>query len=153
VATEGGSPKIVSLQLIMGAQDQLSVAVNRFDRFEWPNGYKVDPAAIRTAVIDAMASVQGRINRLRPGMLVLSAGASEPTFDNMLIETMVAAMASHGKRHRGLAAVAAIFPKLFLTGKPREVRFGYTFFPVPNRNHSVGQAVRIGSRADYSGIR
>ena len=104
-------------------------------------------------MIEAMASVQGRINRLRPGMLVLSAGASEPTFDNLLIETMVAAMASHGKRHRGLAAVAAIFPKLFLTGKPREVRFGYTFFPVANRDHSVGQAVRIGSRADYSGFR
>ena len=40
VATEGALPKIVSLQLIMGAQDQLSVAVSRFDRFEWPNGYQ-----------------------------------------------------------------------------------------------------------------
>ena len=43
---------------------------------------------------------------------------------------------SHGKRHRGLAVVSAIFPKVVLTGRHREVRFGYSFYPVTNRNHS-----------------
>ncbi len=154
VATEGTVPRIVSLQVVMGAQDQLAVAVSRFDQFEWPRGVaQTDPLAVRGAVIEAMTSVQGRINRLRPGMLVLSAGASEGAFDNLLIENIGAAVGSHGKRHRGLAAVAAIFPKVLPTGKPREVRFGYTFYPVANRAHSIGRSVRIGSRADHAGFR
>jgi len=88
VATEAASPKIVSLQLVLGAADQLSVVVSRFDRFEWPNGYQVDPGAVRTAVLEAMTSMQGRINRLRPGILVLSSGASEGAFDTILVETI-----------------------------------------------------------------
>jgi len=48
--------------------------------------------------------------------------------------------------------VSAIFPKVSLTGKHREARFGYSFYPVANRNHSIGQSVRIGSRGDHSGF-
>jgi len=151
-ATEGPRPRIVSFQLVLSQQDLMSVAFNRFDRFEWPNGGNVPAQSLRAEVIEAMASVQGSINRLRPGMLILSPGASDGPFDKLLVETITAAVASHGKRHRGLAAVAIVLPKVTATKTPREVRFGYTFFPVPNRNHSVGQAVRIGSRADYAGI-
>jgi hypothetical protein len=151
-ATEGPRPKIVSVQLVLDGKETMSVAVNRFDRFEWPNGGQATSSAVRAAVIEAISSVQGRINRLRPGILVLSGGASDGAFDQMLINTISAAVASHGKRHRGLAAVAAIFPKVGLTGQHREVRFGYSFYPIANRNHSVGQSVRIGSRADYAGI-
>ena len=150
--TQGPAPRIVSFQLMLGAQEQMSVAVNRFDRFEWPNGGQATPQAVRAAVIEAMASVQGTINRLRPGMLVLSGGASEGSFDQLLVDSIVAAVASHGKRHRGLAAVSAIFPKVSLTGRHREARFGYSFYPVANRNHSIGQSVRIGSRADHTGF-
>jgi len=153
VPTDGPRPTIASFQLAMGAQEQMSVAVGRFDKFEWPDGAEVTQPAVRAAVIEAMASVQGRINRLRPGILVLSPGASEGTFDQLLIDTITAAVGSHGKRHRGLAAVAAIFPKVVMTGKPREVRFGYTFFPVANRNHMIGDQVRVGTRADYTGFR
>jgi hypothetical protein len=150
--TQGPAPRIVSFQLMLGAREQMSVAVNRFDRFEWPNGGQATPQAVRAAVIEAMASVQGTINRLRPGMLVLSAGASEGPFDQLLVDSIAAAVASHGKRHRGLAAVSAIFPKVSLTGRHREARFGYSFYPVANRNHSIGQSVRIGSRADHAGF-
>jgi len=150
--TPGPAPRIVSFQLMLGTQEQMSVAVNRFDRFEWPNGGHATPQALRSAVIEAMASVQGTINRLRPGMLVLSCGASEGTFDQLLVDAIVSAVASHGKRHRGLAAVSAIFPKVSLTGKHREARFGYSFYPIANRNHSIGQSVRIGSRADHAGF-
>ena len=38
------------------------------------------------------------------------------------------------------------------TGRPREVRFGHAFYPIPNRNHSVGRSVRVGSRADHDGV-
>jgi hypothetical protein len=148
----GAPPRIASFQLMLGADEQMSVAVNRFDRFEWPNGGLATPQAVRAAVIEAMASVQGTINRLRPGMLVLSAGASEGTFDQLLVDSIAAAVASHGKRHRGLAAVSAIFPKVSLTRWHREARFGYSFYPVANRNHSIGQSVRIGSRADHAGF-
>jgi hypothetical protein len=153
VATEGPRPKIVSFQLVLDAQDSMSVAMHRFDRFEWPNGGKATPDLLRAAVLEAMASVQGSINRLRPGMLVLSAGASEGAFDQLLIDTVNAAVGSHGKRYRGLAAVSAIFPKVALSGQHREVRFGYSFYPIANRSHSVGQSVRIGTRDDYKGIR
>ena len=150
--TQGPRPRIVSFQLMLGPQDQMTVAVNRFDRFEWPNGASATPQALRAEVIEAMAAVQGTINRLRPGMLVLSGGASEGMFDQLVVDSIHAALASHGKRHRGLAAVSAIFPKVSLTGKHREARFGYSFYPVANRNHSIGQSVRIGSRGDHSGF-
>ena len=153
IATEGPRPKIVSFQLVLDVEDRRSVAVQRFDRFEWPNGGKATPDAVRAAVLEAMASVQGSINRLRPGILVLSAGASEGRFDQMLIDTINAAVASHGKRYRGLAAVSAIFPKVAVTGQRREVRFGYSFYPIANRNHFIGQSVRIGQRDDYKAIR
>jgi hypothetical protein len=152
VPTEGPRPRIVSFQLVLGSQDQMSIAVNRFDGFAWPDGPLGTPQSVRAAVLEAMASVQGSINRLRPGMLVLSAGASHSGIDQMLLDAITAAVASHGRRHRGLAAVAAIVPKVALTGRPREVRFGHAFYPVPNRNHSLGRSVRIGSRGDHAGV-
>ncbi len=152
VPTEGPRPKIVSFQLVLGQQEQMSVAVTRFDRFEWPDGAEATPAAVRAAVLEAVTSVQGSINRLHPGMLVLSGGASEGPFDQLLIDTMAGALRSHGKRHRGLAALCAVFPKVSLTGRRREARFGYNFYPLPNRNHSIGELVKIGSRDDDMGL-
>jgi hypothetical protein len=84
---------------------------------------------------------------------VLSPGAVEGTLEQLFVDCIVAALGSHGKRHRGLAAVSVIFPKIRMTNKRREVRFGYSFYPVANRNHSLGQSVRIGARADFLGIR
>ena len=152
VPTQGARPRIVSFQLVLGAQDQMSVVVNRFDRFAWPDGPQGSAQSVRTAVIEAMAAVQGSINRLRPGMLVLSGGISHAGIEPLLLDGIKTALASHGKRHRGLAAVAAIFPKVGQTGRPREVRFGHAFYPFPNRNNSVGQSIRVGTRTDYTGI-
>jgi hypothetical protein len=151
-ATRGPRPRIASLRLVLSSQDQMSVAVNRFDRFEWPDGAVATPQTVRAAVIEAMGSVQGSINRLRPGMLVLSPGAVAGTLEQLFVDAIVAAVGSHGKRHRGLAAVSAIFPKIALTGTQREARFGYSFYPIANRNHSIGQSVRIGSRGDFSQV-
>lgn len=148
VPTAGPNPRIASFQLLLGPQEQMSVVVNRFDRFEWPDGVEATPQAIRAAAIEAMAAVQGSINRLRPGMLVLSPGAVEGKADQLFIDNIFAAIGSHGKRYRGLAAVAVIAPKVLPTGKHREVRFGYSFYPIPNRSNAIGQSVRIGSRAD-----
>jgi hypothetical protein len=153
VPTAGPNPRIASFQLLLGPQEQMSVVVNRFDRFEWPDGVEATPQAIRSAAIEAMASVQGSINRLHPGMLVLSPGAVEGKADQLFIDNIFAAIGSHGKRHRGLAAMAVIAPKVLPTGRHREVRFGYSFYPIPNRNHAIGQSVRIGSRADHAETR
>jgi len=145
-------PRILAFQLVLGSQEEMTVVVNRFDRFEWPNGGRATPPGLRAAVTDAMAASQGSINRRHPGMLILSGGASEGMFDQLLIDAIGAALDSHGKRHRGLAAVAAIFPKVGITGKQREARFGYVFYPVPNRHNAMGTTIRIGARADYAGL-
>jgi hypothetical protein len=152
VPTAGATPRIASFQLLLGPQEHLSVVVNRFDRFEWPDGAQATPQAIRSAVTDAMASVQGSINRLHPGMLVLSPGAVEGLADQLFIDNIFAAIGSHGKRYRGLAAVAVIAPKLLPTGRHREVRFGYSFYPIPNRHNSFGRSVHVGSRADHADL-
>jgi hypothetical protein len=153
VATEGPQPRIVEQRVMLGDREEMPVAVNRFDRFEWPDDTDVPARSVNTAVIEAMDQVRGHINRLHPGFLVLSPGASRPEFDRLLLEAVTAAIASHGKRHRGLAALAVIFPKTVLTGQPGEVRFGWSFHPVPNRNHAIGRSVLIGSRADHAGLR
>ena len=151
VATESPRPRIVSFQLVLGTQEKLPVAVNRFDRFEWPYGPRGTPQSVRAAVLGAMASVRGSINRLRPGMLVLSGAIGHLGFDQLLLDAITAAVGSHGRRYGGLTAVSAIFPKVAATERPREVRFGHTFHPVLNRNNSVNQPVRIGTREDYAG--
>ena len=145
-------PRVIGLRSGQG-ENALSIAVNPFGRFEWPDGAEATPQAVRAAVIEAMAAVQGSINRVRPGILVLSPGAVSGAFDAILTDALNAALASHGKRHRGLAAVAAILPKIWPTGNPREMRFGHMFYPYPNRNHEMGKAIRIGSRADHTGLR
>lgn len=152
VATQGSRPRIASMRVVLAEANQMSLAVTRFDRFEWPNGAEATPQSVRSAIIDAMGSIQGSINRLRPGMLILSPGAVEGRLESVFVDGITEAVASHGKRHRGLAAVGAIFPKVAPTGRPREVRFGYSFYPVANRNHSIGRSVRIGSRADFAGM-
>lgn len=152
VPTAGARPRIASFQLLMGPQEQMSVVVNRFDRFEWPDGAEATPLSIRAAATEAMASVQGSINRLHPGMLVLSPGAVEGKADQLFIDNIFAAIGSHGKRYRGLAAVAVIAPKILPTGRHREVRFGYSFYPIPNRHNTFGRSVHIGSRAEHAGI-
>ena len=101
----------------------------------------------------ALEASRGQINRLHPGILVLSSGASDATFDRYLTESAIAAVAQQGKRYRGLAALAFIMPKISLTGNPREAKFGYTFYPVPNRADAAGNPVRVGTREDYAGIR
>jgi hypothetical protein len=149
VPTAGPNPRIASFQLMLAPPEQMSVVVNRFDRFEWPGGAEATPQAIRAAAIDAMAAVQGSINRLRPGMLVLSPGAVEGKADQLFIDNVFAALGSHGKRYRGLAAVAVIAPKVLPTGRHREVRFGYSFYPIPNRNHAIGRSVHVGTRDEH----
>jgi hypothetical protein len=148
----GPRPEIFGLRLGQDPDDSKTVVVNRFDRFEWPDHASATPRSVNAAVEQALASARGAINRLHPGILVLSGGASDATLDRLMFDGIVAAIATEGKRNRGLAAVAAIFPKIGLTGNPREVRFGYAFYPVPNRNHAIGQSVRIGSRADHAGF-
>ena len=143
-------PRIAGIKVILPGHEAMSVAVERFDRFEWPNGAEWTPRSLLVSVIDAMAAVQGRINRLRPGILVLSPGAVGGGFDRALIDAMATAVRSHGKRHRGLSAVAAILPKVQVAGAPGAAMFGYHFYPVPNRHHAVGEQVRIGSRGNHA---
>jgi hypothetical protein len=151
-ATEGPRARILSQKLAIEGQTPISIAVNRFDKYEWPNGGKATPQNVLADVLKAMDAARGHINRLHPGILVLSSGASAALFDQYLTEALFTAIAQHGRRHRGLTALALIMPKIGVTGQPREVKFGYTFYPVPNRADEAGRPVRVGTRADYAGI-
>lgn len=132
VATEGVAPKIAAVRLVLDGRNDLSVNVARFDRFEWPDAPVATPQTMRAAVLEAMAAAQGHMNRLRPGMLFLSAGAADASLDHLMFEALTGAIASHGKRYRGLNAIGAILPKVQTTPVPREARFGYAFYPVAN---------------------
>ncbi len=146
VTAPGPLPQLRSLQLVLAEQAPMVVVTARYDRFEWPNGAKASPQVVLHDVSEAMDQVRGQVNRLHPGMLILSTGASDTTFDHMLSESLSVSMASQGKRHRGLAAVALIIPKVFLTPTPREARFGHTFYPVPNRHLDMGRSIQLASR-------
>ena len=152
-ATEGGRNRILSQAIAIEGQTPISIAVTRFDKYEWPNAGKATPQNVLAEVLKTMDAARGHINRLHPGILVLSSGASAALFDEYLTQALFYAIGQHGRRHRGLTALALIMPKVGVTGQPREVKFGYTFYPVPNRADEAGRPVRVGTKADYAGVR
>jgi len=103
---------------------------------------------LRTAVIDAVASAQGRVNRSRPGIVVLAATILQPDFDQMVVDAIHAAFQSVGKRHRGVAAVAIIMPKVLPTGDPERVGFGYAFYPILNPRFAGENPIALQAQGD-----
>ncbi len=143
VATEAKDPRIAAVRLVVDGQSDMSISVVRFDQFEWPDASPATPASARAAILDAMSAARGHINRLHPGILILSAGAVDGAMDSILLEAMTDAIASHGKRHRGLMAIGAILPKVVVaTDFPRRGRFGFTFLPVANQPRAPGGSVQ-----------
>ncbi len=132
-------PLASSFQLAVGASDRWDVVVQAFPGFEWPH-LSTDEAAIRSAVQAAVSASQSRLNLRRPGMLVLSPGAVSAVFDQPFGDALQATIQTLGRRHRGLAAVCGVLPKLLGTDRPDEVRFAYAFYPFQN-SHFIGQVV------------
>ena len=143
----GGEGRMDRFHIETSPTERLPVHVRRFDLFDWPRGLGANPATTRAAAIDALIASQGRINARQPGFLVLSVGGVRRHIDPALIDGVKQTMRERGRRHRGLAGVALILPKIYTTKRQDEVVFGWVFMPFANPHFNQGK-VEIGMPRD-----
>jgi hypothetical protein len=93
-----------------------------------------------------VAAAQGRVNRSRPGIVVLAASILQPDFDQMVVDAIHAAFQTVGRRHRGVAAVAVVMPKVLPAGAPDRIGFGYAFYPIRNPRFAGENPIRLGTQ-------
>jgi hypothetical protein len=60
------------------------------------------------------------------------------------VDAIHAAFQAVGRRHRGVAAVAIVMPKVLPIGSLDQVGFGYAFYPIRNPRFSGENPVRLG---------
>jgi hypothetical protein len=121
----------------------LSLALLAPEALQWPARDRRSPDVLRAAVIEAMATAQGRVNRFRPGMIMLGVSILQPDFDQMLVDAIQAAFQAVGRRHRGVAAVAVVMPKVLPAGLPDRLGFGYAFYPLTNPRFAGENPIRL----------
>ncbi len=132
------------------ADEPMSLALLEPAALQWREHERRSPEVLRVAVIDALTGAQGTVNRLRPGIVVLSVSVWQPDFDQMLVDAIHAAFQSVGRRHRGVAAVAAIMPKGLQTGSPDRIGFGYAFYPILNPRFAGENPIRMASAQEFA---
>lgn len=142
--------RVSGFRLGQGGKDDMEVVVQRLGHFEWPDLSPPNPAVVRSAVLDILAGLQGRVNARHPGIVVLSGGATAADFDQVLVDGINAALRAQGLKFRGVIAVAGILPKLVSVARRDQAAFGWAFYPIANPHPVAGHAVRIGSRNDYA---
>ena len=54
-----------------------------------------------------------------------------------------------GRRHRGVAAIAVVMPKVFIVQRRDQVGFGYAFYPIRNPHFAGENPIRLGSAEDF----
>jgi hypothetical protein len=133
----------VDLRLATADGAALSLALLAPERLQWHERERRSPDALRHAIIDAMGIAQPRVNRGTPGIVVLVASILQPDFDQMVVDAIHAAFRSMGRRHRGVAAIAIVMPKVLPAGLHDRLGFGYAFYPIPNPNFSGDNPVRL----------
>ncbi len=133
----------VDLHFTTAADEPLSLALLEPEALQWRQRERRSPAALTTAIVDALASAQGRVNRARPGIVVLAASILLPDFDQMVVDAIHAAFQAVGRRHRGVAAVAIVMPKVLPIGQPDQIGFGYAFYPILNPRFFGENPVRL----------
>ena len=110
------------------------------------------PEVLTAVVVDALAAAQGRVNRARPGIVVLTASIFQPDFDQMVVDAIHAAFQAVGRRHRGVAAVAIVMPKVLPIGTPDQVGLRLRVLSHPQsaflrrRSGAAGIAARVSAR-------
>ena len=134
----------VDLHFTTAADEPLSLALLAPALLQWRERARRSPEVLTAAVVDALASAQGRVNRARPGIVVLTASIFQPDFDQMVVDAIHAAFQAVGRRHRGVAAVAIVMPKVLPIGALDQVGFGYAFYPIRNPRFSGENPVRLG---------
>ena len=140
-----GFSQDLGLHFVTPADEPLSLALLEPVMLQWRERERRSPEVLRAAVIDALAAAQGRVNRIKPGIVVLSVSIWQPDFDQMLVDAIHAAFQLVGRRHRGVAAVAAIMPKALPAGSPERIGFGYAFYPILNPKFAGENPIRMGS--------
>jgi hypothetical protein len=143
----------VQLHFSTAAGEALSLAMLAPDALQWKERDRRSPQVIRSAVVDALAAAQGRVNSRNPGVVVLSVSILQPDFDQALVDGIHAAFRAVGRKHRGVAAVSAIMPKVMPAGQPDRVGFGYAFYPIRNPHFAGENPIRLGSQEDFNADR
>jgi hypothetical protein len=121
----------------------LSVALLAPDRLQWRERDRRSPDAFRHTIMDAMGTAQPQVNRGTPGILALTVSILQPDFDQMVVDAIHAAFQSVGRRHRGIAAIAVVMPKVLPVGLPDRLGFGYAFYPILNPNFAGQNPIRL----------
>ena len=134
----------VDLHFTTPAGEPLSLALAAPEALQWRQRERRSPQALAASVADALGSAQGRVNRARPGIVVLGVSILQPDFDQMVVDSIHAAFQAVGRRHRGVAAVAVVMPKVLPIGQPDQIGFGYAFYPIRNPRFAGENPVRLG---------
>ena len=137
-----GAAQNLSLHVTMG-DEPLGAVVSAPDEMQWAARDRRSPQALQRAVIDALASAQGQVNRARPGMVMLSASILYQDFDQMLIDAIHAAFRSVGRRHAGVAAAVGLIPRVSTMQRADEVGFGYALYPIVNPHFAGKNPIRL----------
>jgi hypothetical protein len=145
---QDGSERVRDFVLAMGPTDRLACVADVFDRFSWPTGRtRWDSEDLQAAVLERLLASRNRISQRRPGMILLCPGPTREEMEQPLVDAIIAAFRSYGRRYRHVSAVAVVMPKIMATSRDT-ARFGYSFLPIANPRHSaVTVAVAGGSGA------
>jgi hypothetical protein len=135
----------IDLRLANADGDPLSVALLAPERLQWHEREHRSPDRLRHTIIEAMGAAQPRVNRGTPGILALAVSILQPDFDQMVVDAIQAAFQSVGRRHRGIASIAIVMPKVLPAGLPDRLGFGYALYPIVNPNFAGNNPIRLGA--------
>ena len=135
----------LDLHFVTAADEPLTLALLELPALQWRQLDLRSPERLRAAIVEVLALAQAKVNRSRPGLVVLPVSIWYPDFDQMLVDAIQATLHDVGRRHRGVAAVAAIMPKGLPAGSPDRIGFGYAFYPVLNPRFFGANPIKVGS--------
>ena len=142
----------IQLHFRTAAGEALSLALRSPDALQWRERDRRTPRVLRTAVEAAVVAAQGQVNNRKPGIVVLSASVLLPDFDQMVVDSIHTVFRAVGRKHRGVAAIAVVMPKVLPVGRLDQVGFGYAFYPLLNPHFAGENPIRLGSEQDFKPV-
>jgi hypothetical protein len=133
----------VELHFTTPDDDPLTLALLAPAALRWQERDRRNPRVLRAAVTDALTSVQARVNRNKPGIVLLLSSILLPGSDQMLVDMIQLCFQSVGRKNRGVAAVAAVVPKIVPTEHLDHLGFGFAFYPLLNPHFDGENPIRL----------